>query len=385
VDWSGCQCWSEDDDYNFLAEFMWLAEGDEWLKRYAIFPFSGTNSASPWVDNGYTGTFFQSDGATLTPYGELYSTWDGITHLQTNTPYLIHNLGTSFRLTSTNASTPQPATIYTRDSSAQWALVPSPTANQYYIISLKDGRRLSNNGGTLTLAPYGTTGTDVQWWMNGPNSEGYYYIDNLSASQSIKATGTAPAISFGMINDPAPSSATEWRLIKPYAPVAIGIPAPPAVSISYTNQGATLNWSGNGLYYNVYRSTNSGGGYVKIVGLVPNLTYADGPLQNGTDYYYVVTALNILGQESAYSTEVVARPASTTPPTTSFNLVNNGGQNGIQFNWPSDHTGWRLVMNTNGLASSGAWVTVPESAATNQVWLPINPSQSNVFFQLVYP
>ncbi len=49
---------SEDDDFNFLAEFMWQAEGQDWLKRYAIRPFSGTNSASPWVDNGYRGNLF---------------------------------------------------------------------------------------------------------------------------------------------------------------------------------------------------------------------------------------------------------------------------------------------------------------------------------------
>ena len=175
VDWNQNQGWTEDDDYNFLAEFMWLAEGNEWLKRYAIFPFSGTNPNPPYtsVTAGYRGNFFQSDGATLTPYGELYATWDANTNLQTRTPYLIHNLGTSFRLTSTNGfNMPQSATIYSRDATAQWALLPSPTANQYYIISLNDGRRLRNNSGTLDLAPFGTTGAAVQWWMNGPDSKG---------------------------------------------------------------------------------------------------------------------------------------------------------------------------------------------------------------------
>ncbi len=199
VDWSGNQGWTEDDDYNFLAEFIWLAEGNDWLKRYAIFPFSGSNPNPPYtsVTAGYRGNFFQSDGVTLTPYGELYSAWDGNTTLQTRTPYLIHNLGTSFRLTSTNSSSaPVPQDIYVRNASAQWALLPSPTANQYYIISLNDGRRLCNNNSNPGLAPFGTTNSTCQWWMNGPDSKGYYYIDNLSASQSIRATGTVPVISF---------------------------------------------------------------------------------------------------------------------------------------------------------------------------------------------
>ncbi len=388
VDWSGNQGWTEDDDYNFLAEFMWLAEGNEWLKRYAIFPFSGSNPLPPWQSTtaGYRGNFFLADGVTLAPYGELYATWDGNTNLQAQTPFLIHNLGTSFRLTSSNAfSAPQPATIYTRDASAQWALLPSPTTNQYYIISLNDGRRLRNDGGALDLAPYGTTGGAVQWWMNGPNNEGYYYIDNLSASQSISGNGTAPVISFSMVNDPAPSAATEWRLVKPYAPVKILPATPPALFVTYSNQSVTLNWSGNGLYYNVYRSTTSGGNYTKIASLATNTTFSDATVHNGTAYFYVVTALNILGQESAYSSEVVARPSSTVPALLGFNLINEGAQEGIQFNWPADHIGWRLTMNTNGLGSTNAWFTVSNSAATNQIWLMLNPAEPSVFFQLVYP
>lgn len=387
VDWSGNQGWTEDDDYNFLAEFMWLAEGNEWLKRYAIFPFSGTNPLPPYQSTtaGYRGNFFLADGVTLSPYGELYAAWDGNTNLQTRTPYYIHNLGTSFRLTSTNAATPQPATIYTRDYSAQWALLASPTANQYFIISLKDGRRLRNNGGTLDLAPYGAIGPAVQWWMNGPNSEGYYYLDNLSGSQSIHGSGTPPAISFNLVNDPAPSSATQWRLIKPHAPVTIVTAAPPVVSITYSNRSVTLNWSGNGLFYNIYRCLISGGSYAKIATLVTNTGYFDGSVQNGTAYYYVVTSLNILGEESPYSGEVVAHPASTVPQPIGFNLFSYGAQNGIQFNWPADHTGWRLMMNPSGLGNSNAWVTVANSAETNQIWLPIDPAQNSVFFQLVFP
>ena len=152
VDWCATQAWSENDDYNFLAEFMWQAEGNEWLKRYAIFPFSGTNSAAPWVDNGYRGNFFLADGATPSPYGELYATWDADLSLDARTPYLIHNLATSFRLTATNTvSTPLASTIYVRNATTEWGLLPAPTTNHWYIISLNDGRRLRDTGGTLNL------------------------------------------------------------------------------------------------------------------------------------------------------------------------------------------------------------------------------------------
>lgn len=382
VDWNDTKSWSENDDYNFLAEFMWQAESQEWLKRYSIFPFTGSNSASPWVDNGYTGTMFLDTNQTLSPYGELYATWDGDLTLHARTPYVIHNLGTSFRLTDTNNVTgPVVSTIYVRNATTEWALLPAPTTNHWYIISLNDGRRLRNKGGTLDLAPYGTTNSAVDWWFNGPDSNGYYYLDNLAASQSIQGGGSAPAISFSMVNDPAPSTATQWRLVKPYQPVTIAAATPPAVAISYTSQSATLNWTGNGTYYNVYRSLTSGGPYTQIVSLATNVTYTDSSIQNGTAYYYVVTALNILGDESAYSTEVVAHPASTSILPINFTLLNNG----LQFNWPSDHIGWRLMVNTNSLSNPAAWVVVPGSVSTNQMWIPIDQTQINVFFRLIYP
>ena len=389
VDWSNTQSWSENDDYNFLAEFMWQAENNDWLKRYAIFPFSGTNSANPWVKNGYRGNFFLADGATLSPYGELYAAWDGNLAVQSRRPYILHNLGTSFRMTDTNltgtpfssATKPSASSIYVRNTATEWALLPAPTTNHWFIISLSDGRRLRDNAGTLDLAPYGTTNAAVDWWFNGPDANGYYYLDNLAAGQSIQATGTAPAIVFSLVNDPAPSTATQWRLVEPYQPVNIATAAPPSLSISYTNQADQLTWAGNGLYYSVWRATNSGGPYTKIINTVTNTSYTDVFVQNGQTYYYVVTALNILGDQSAYSAEVVGHPSATT----SVSLSSSVGGGGLQLNWPADHTGWRLQMNPVSLTVPSAWTTVNGSSATNLLIVPLNSATTNVFYRLVYP
>ena len=58
--------------------------------------------------------------------------------------------------------------------------------------------------------------------------------------------------------------------------------------------------------------------------------------------------------------------------------------------WPADHTGWRLLMQTNHLANgisanTNDWGTVSGSASTNQVNLIINPNQAAEFYRLVYP
>jgi len=384
VDWSNTQSWSENDDYNFLAEFMWMAEDQDWLKRYGIFPFSGTNSASPWVNNGYRGNFFLADAATLAPYGELYATWDADRALHARTPYLIQNLATSFRLTSSNSvSAPRASTIYVRNATTEWALLPAPTTNRWYVISLSDGRRLRDLVISLDLAPVGTVGPAVEWTFTGPDSKGYYYLGNPNAAHNLNGSGTAPSITFNTVNASTTNNNTRWRLIKPYQPIAIATAAPPGLSISYSDQSATLNWTGNGSFYNVYRSTSSGGPYTKIVNATTNHSCLDGAVQNGTAYYYVVTALNILGEESSYSNEVIGRPASTTVLPLNFSIDASGL--GLQFDWPADHTGWELLMKTTDLGTPGGWTPVSNSVSTNQIGVPFDPTQSNVFFRLVYP
>ncbi len=61
--------------------------------------------------------------------------------------------------------------------------------------------------------------------------------------------------------------------------------------------------------YNVYRSTTSGSGYVKLNGtLLSSSDYNDIDVTNVTAYYYVVTAVDTSFNESVYSSEVSATP-----------------------------------------------------------------------------
>jgi uncharacterized repeat protein (TIGR03803 family) len=59
--------------------------------------------------------------------------------------------------------------------------------------------------------------------------------------------------------------------------------------------------------YNVYRGPNPNGPYAKInPTLDPNTTYTDNSVQGGQTYYYVSTAVNQDGTESAYSNQTEA-------------------------------------------------------------------------------
>ena len=73
------------------------------------------------------------------------------------------------------------------------------------------------------------------------------------------------------------------------------------VSLSWIASTSTISG------YNVYRSTTSGSGYVKInSSLVSGLAYTDSTVSSGTTYYYVTTAVDSSGTESAFSNQATA-------------------------------------------------------------------------------
>jgi fibronectin type 3 domain-containing protein len=100
------------------------------------------------------------------------------------------------------------------------------------------------------------------------------------------------------------------------------------VSIASDNNSVTIVLSGNGVAaqtsyatilswdlddsatngYNVYSGTTTGGPYTKLTStpIAPN-TYTDSSVQAGLTYYYVVTAIESDGAESAYSNEIAAQ------------------------------------------------------------------------------
>ena len=92
---------------------------------------------------------------------------------------------------------------------------------------------------------------------------------------------------------------------------ATGSPATIAVSGSGVaapvQHTVALSWnaSTSAAGYNVYRSVTSGAGYSKLnPSLDSGLSYSDSTVQSGQNYFYVTTAVDGAGNESAFSTEV---------------------------------------------------------------------------------
>jgi fibronectin type 3 domain-containing protein len=180
---------------------------------------------------------------------------------------------------------PAPTGVIATAGNAQVALTWSAStgATSYHV------KRGTASGGPYTQisAPASTTLTDTGL----TNGTTYFYVVSALNSSGESANS-------------AQASATP---VAPTQPPA----APAGLQATPGNAQVTLAWSASSgaTSYNVKRSTTSGGPYTQI-SAPTTTTFTDTGLTNGTIYFYVVSALNSVG-ESANSAQVSATPINT--------------------------------------------------------------------------
>jgi fibronectin type 3 domain-containing protein len=150
-------------------------------------------------------------------------------------------------------------------------------------------KRSTTTGGPYTKisSPAATNFTDT----NLTNGTTYFYV-----ASAVNAAGES-------VNS-AQASAT------PVAPTQAPA-APTGLIATGGNAQVSLSWtaSSGAISYHLKRSTATGGPYTQVS--APTTTsFTDTGLTNGTTYFYVVSALNAVG-ESANSTQASATPANT--------------------------------------------------------------------------
>jgi len=189
-----------------------------------------------------------------------------------------------------------PTNLQATAGNAEASLTWSANATSYHV------KRATTSGGPYTqvAAPTSTSYTDTAL----ANGTTYFYVVSALTSAGESANS-------------AQASA---------APVA----PPPSIPATPTGQVATpgnadvvLNWSASSgaTSYHVKRATTSGGPYSQV-GAPTSTSYTDTSLTNGTTYYYVISALDSVG-ESANSTQISAVPAVPNPPPTTFGTWTN--------------------------------------------------------------
>jgi hypothetical protein len=170
-------------------------------------------------------------------------------------------------------------------------------------------------------------------------------VSLLTCSPSRLFPGETAACTL-TLSQAAPASGTEVALSSPNQSL---IPSSNSVTVSagatsttftvttaaiFTNETAVLSaaalhsvslrWnasdSPNLSYYNLYRGTISGGPYPVVTAVGLMTTFTDSNVQAGQTYYYVVTAVDATGAESAYSNEASAGLPNDAPQTAALSL-----------------------------------------------------------------
>lgn len=144
-------------------------------------------------------------------------------------------------------------------------------------------------------------------------------------------------------------SATPLDLTPPAAPVGLTATAGDAE--------VALDWAdsseGDLAGYRVYQASAPGGPFTLLTpGSLLNSLYTDAGLVNGSTYFYVVTAVDAAGNESAFSVEVSATPAAPgggggTPWINEFHYDDKGRDSNefVELAGPAgfDLTGWQVL------------------------------------------
>lgn len=94
-------------------------------------------------------------------------------------------------------------------------------------------------------------------------------------------------------------------------------PAPPAPAAQVVGHSVDVKWTASptaNVTYNFKRSTTSGSGYITLVATLVGLESIDSNVSAGSTYFYVISAVDALGNESANSTEASATIPGATPP-----------------------------------------------------------------------
>ena len=145
---------------------------------------------------------------------------------------------------------------------------------------------------------------------------------NSAISLSTSGVPSGTTVSFSSNPIPAPGSGNSIMTITVGAstpvgtyPITVtgnggGIQQQVTITLTVTAQVA-LSWTASSspgiAGYNAYRSTNSNGPYTKLnASLISTTSYNDQAVQSGNTYYYVTTAVDSQGDESAYSNQASA-------------------------------------------------------------------------------
>jgi hypothetical protein len=272
-----------------------------------------------------------------------------------------------------------------------WMILTESTGNVQYFAGAGGAVQITNKSPFFT-AGAGTHTVQVILDTTGAKWVAYAFVDGVAAGtntyasippigavgitqNNLSAPGNVQWVSFGL-SQIAPGGVPPY-LFTP-VPTNATVQADAPLSISTSAFGSApfgFYWSNTNTAAVLASGTSS-----DMVPLSANLSVADVPGSwNGNTLSLVVT--NAYGTNISLVTLTVVNPINGQ----STNIVATATNNNLYLTWPADHMGWTLQGQTNaspaGLGTN--WVDVTGSTSTNQIVIPVNPTNGSVFYRMI--
>ncbi len=231
--------------------------------------------------------------------------------LTPNSTSLTTNGSLQFRATvsgASNTAVTWSATLGTITSSGMYTAPGTPGTYTVTATSATDSAKSAS--ATVTVTAPATVSVSVSPASAALVTGGrQQFTATVSGTSNTSVTWTATAgtiSSAGLYTAPA-TAGSYTATATSVADTTKSASASISVAVAMQHQ-ATLSWTASNspvTGYNVYRGTQAGGPYTLLnAGIVTADTFADATVVSGRTYLYVVTAVNNLGVESAFSNEV---------------------------------------------------------------------------------
>ena len=225
--------------------------------------------------------------------------------------------------------------------------------------------------GTVSGGPYTTvaTGVGISAYTDTTvtNDTTYFYV--------VSAIDGHPNES-GNSNQ---ASATPTDLTPPAAPAALEATA--------GDGQVTLDWADNSegdlASYSVKRATATGGPYTTIATGVIVSAHTDTGVTNGTTYYYVVSAVDDSGNESANSSEVSATPTDSVAPAAPTGLVATSGDGQVSLDWDDNAEGDLDGYSVKRATSSGGPYSTIATGVSVSAYTDTTVTNDTTYFYVV--
>ncbi|MCE5186350.1 MAG: hypothetical protein LLF76_09520 [Planctomycetaceae bacterium] len=165
----------------------------------------------------------------------------------------------------------------------------------YYIRTGSATRVTATDGTGYLLSDDTTFGTGMDVELGN-------YVKFTNLSDNLTATMIAENINGGALR----LKVSGFQIVNQATPLA----APTGLTAAACDQAVSLDWNDNPepdiMSYKIWRAASAGGPYTLIASDLNASNHTDNTVSNGTRYFYVVTAVNRMSDESAGSNEVTA-------------------------------------------------------------------------------